>query len=74
MKNNALIMVATVLSFGLLYLLAFKEVPDKNIQLFIFLAGMVCGYFFGASLKQPSTLPTNALPSPEEEVKNLPAG
>ena len=67
-KNAWLMGIATVASFVLLGLLLFFPIPDKNVQVFIFLAGLVCGFFFGASIKQPSTLPSNVLPSPEEPI------
>jgi len=55
-KNSYLMLIAAIASFGLLYFLLFKEIPDKNIQIFVFLAGMVCGFFFGSSLNKSKIL------------------
>ena len=64
-KNSWLMGGASLLAFGLLYLLAFKEIPDKNIQLFIFLAGNLCGFFFGSSINKPRTPTTGSQIPPD---------
>ena len=63
-------LMATALSFGLLYMLMFKEVPDKNIQLFIFLAGSLCGFFFGSSINKQKTPDTSVDVSTPEGLQN----
>lgn len=52
MKNDRLMLIATVASFGLLYFMLFVAIPDKNNQVFVFLLGLVCGFFFGSSINK----------------------
>jgi hypothetical protein len=52
-KNTWLILVATLGFLALLGGLLFFPIPKDNIQVFIFIAGLVGGFFFGASIKQP---------------------
>ena len=67
MKNDTLMLIATLAAFGLLYFLLFVPLPDKNVQVFVFLAGSVTGFFFGSSLNKqrpaaPAAPPTGAQP------------
>ena len=70
MKNNpALMMVATIGSFGLLTLLIFFPLPDKNAQTFLALASFVMGFYFGSSLNktpQQTPLPQGESPDPND--------
>ncbi len=65
MKNDKLMILATVASFGLLYVMVFVPIPEKNVQVFVFLLGLVCGFFFGGAIKQatpPGTVSTTSTP------------
>ena len=65
MKNDKLMALATVAAFGLLYVMIFVPIPDKNVQVFVFLLGLVCGFFFGGAIKQatpPGTVSTTSTP------------
>ncbi len=65
MNDKILMGIATVMSFGLLYALLFIQIPDKNVQIFVFLAGIVCGFFFGSSI--------NKTRPPDTSIPNQPA-
>ena len=65
MKNDKLMALATVAAFGLLYVMAFQKIPPENKEVFIFLLGLVCGFFFGGAIKQatpPGTVSTTSTP------------
>ena len=63
-KNSWLILVATIGFLALLGGLLFVPVPKDNIQIFIFIAGLVGGFFFGSSIKQPVPPPTISTTTP----------
>ena len=74
MKNDKLMALATLASFGLLFVMVFYPIPDKNVQVFVFLLGLVCGFFFGGAIKQatpPGTVSTTSTPA---DVITPPAG
>ena len=52
-KNSYLMLIATAASFALLFFLLYVPIPKDNVQLFIFLAGSLVGFFFGSSITKP---------------------
>lgn len=61
-KNSYLMLIATAASFALLFFLLYVPIPKDNVQLFIFLAGSLVGFFFGSSITKPK--PADPSPSP----------
>ncbi len=58
-KNSHLMLIATLGAFILLGLLLFYPIPDKNAQIFLAIATLALGFYFGSSAnKQPTPLPT----------------
>ena len=72
MKNNRLMVLATLASYGLLYVMIFNPIPDQNVQVFVFLLGLVCGFFFGGAIKQtpPQEVVSTSNVSQFKEVAN----
>ena len=68
MKNDRLMALATVCSFGLLYVMMWQPIPDKNNQVFVFLLGLVCGFFFGGVIKQATPPGTTSMTSISEPI------
>jgi hypothetical protein len=54
-KNSMLMLIATVGTFILLYLLMFFAVPDNNAQILLAIVGPTLGFFFGSSVNKAAT-------------------
>lgn len=52
--TSLLVLIATVFTFGMLILMMFQPIPEKNIQIMLAFGSFVLGYFFGSSVKKPT--------------------
>lgn len=51
-KNSMLMLIATVGTFLLLYLLMFWAIPKDNAQVLLAIVGPTIGFFFGSSINK----------------------
>lgn len=50
--DRFLMLIVTVGTFLVLYLLIFFTIPEKNIQVFLSIASFMLGYYFGSSARK----------------------
>jgi len=51
-KNSLLMLIATVGTFILVYLLMFVEVPKDNASVLLAITGPALGFYFGSSVNK----------------------
>ena len=52
-KNSLLMLIATVGTFILLFLMMFYAVPKDNAQILLAIVGPTLGFYFGSSVNKP---------------------
>jgi len=74
LKNSLLMLIATIGTFALLYLLMFFSVPQDNAQILLAIVGPTLGFFFGSSVnKNGPTLPKGTTNEKVNSVSDSPA-
>lgn len=63
-KNSILMLIATIGTFCLLFLLMFFAVPKDNTTILLAVIGPVLGFFFGSSINKQRP------PEPKQEVQS----
>lgn len=51
-KNSLLMLIATIGTFILIYLLMFVPIPPDNGQILMAISGLALGFFFGSSVNK----------------------
>ncbi len=59
-NNSTLMVIATIGTLGILYVLLFKEIPKDNITVLLAIGGPLLGFYFGSSVNKSTPDPTLA--------------